>query len=201
MVFVFDLDDTICETDYCSEKYIKKFFKNNSMPYKQIAKVVRFAEQKFDWPLDVANNWYKQYGDQMMLEFSYKPNSVKLINRLYDLGHTIIIATARANDWHTEPEKITKQWLNNVGLKYNKLYVGRIDKEKICEEEKANFFIDDEIKYAKNAAEYFNGKANCQSFLTNTKYNANLPTPENVVRIKSFNHFKRELKKFNVFTK
>lgn len=29
MVFVFDLDDTICETDKYSEKYILNFFKTH----------------------------------------------------------------------------------------------------------------------------------------------------------------------------
>ena len=198
MVFVFDLDDTICKTDEYSEKYINKFFKQHNMPYKQIAKVVRFAEKKFDWSVEEANSWYKQFGDQMMLEFPYKKNSVKIINKLFNLGHTIIIATARANDWHTKPEEITKQWLNKVGLKYSKLYVGRIDKEKICEEENANFFIDDEIKYVQNAANYFNGNKKCQSFLMTTSYNLSLPCPPNVTRVKNFNEFKNELKKFGI---
>ena len=46
MVFVFDLDDTLSETDAYSEKYINEFMKKNNLPYKQIAKDVRFAEKK-----------------------------------------------------------------------------------------------------------------------------------------------------------
>ena len=86
MVFVFDLDDTICDTDVYSEYYINKFIKDNKLPFKQVAKVVRFAEKKFDWDLETALNWYKQYGDKMMLEFPAKPNAIKLINALYDMA-------------------------------------------------------------------------------------------------------------------
>ena len=77
MVFVFDLDDTICDTDAYSEYYINKFIKDNKLPFKQVAKVVRFAEKKFDWDLETALNWYKQYGDKMRLEFPEKQNEKK----------------------------------------------------------------------------------------------------------------------------
>ena len=79
MIFVFDLDDTICETDLYSEKYIKKFIKENNLPYKQVAKNVRFAESKFDWNMDAALKWYKKYGDDMMAEFPCKKNAVKFL--------------------------------------------------------------------------------------------------------------------------
>lgn len=54
MVFVFDLDDTICDTDKYSEKYIRKYIAKHKLPYKQIATNVRFAEKKFDWDIETA---------------------------------------------------------------------------------------------------------------------------------------------------
>ncbi len=186
MTFVFDLDDTISETDKYSERYILKFFKTHNLPYKLISKKARFAEQKFNWNMDTALNWYKQYGDEMMLHFPAKKNAVKVINTLHDNGHKIIIATARATDWHIEPEKITKCWLSKVGLKYDKLYVGRIDKEKICEEENADIFVDDDIKITTRVAEHFANFDNKQAYLFTSKFNKNLLTPQGVKRIKSF---------------
>ena len=120
MVFVFDLDDTICDTDKYSEKYMLRFFKEHNLPYKQIAKNVRFAEKKFDWDYETALNWYKQYGDEMMIKFPYNKNIRKFINGLYDAGHKIVIATARANDWHTDPEGITLEWLKGISLNITK---------------------------------------------------------------------------------
>ena len=183
MVFVFDLDDTICETDGYSEFYIKKFFAEHNLPYRQIASDVRFAESKFDWSVDEALKWYKTYGDEMMLEFPCKANAVRCINVLKEGSHRIVIATARATDWHTKPEEITLKWLEKVGLKYDKIYIGRIDKEKICEEENADVFIDDDIKITQRVAEYFGGKKNKYCFLMTTNYNKNLPIGENVERV------------------
>jgi len=188
MIFVFDLDDTICETDSYSEQYIYNFIKKNNLPYKQIAKDTRFAEAKFNWNKDTALNWYKEFGDQMMLEFPCKPNSIKIINNLYEEGHKIIFATARANEWHTDPEGITKARLENNKIKYHKLYIGRIDKEAICEEENADIFIDDDIKITQKVADYFKtlNSSNKKSFLMNTSYNKNLEISNDVTRIMNF---------------
>lgn len=200
MIFVFDLDDTVCETDSYSEEYISKFFKDNNLPYKQVLKTTRFAEKKFDWDNETALSWYKEYGDEMMLNFPCKANSIETINKLHDLGHKIIIATARANDWHSDPEGITLKWLKINGIKYDKIYIGRIDKEAICEEENADIFIDDDTKITKKVSEYFStcDISNKKSFLMTTDYNSNLEVPESVERIVDFNDFVIKLKKYGI---
>lgn len=189
MIFVFDLDDTVIDTDGYSEKYIKNFFEKHNLPYKQIFNVARFAEKKFDWDNETTLEWYKTYGDQMMLEFPFNKDAKEVINRLYDLGNTIVIATARANDWHVDPEGITKKWLEQNELKYHKLYIGRIDKEKICEETNADFFLDDDLKITARVGAYFNARGRGISCLFNTAYNQNLEEDVNVVRVKSFKEF------------
>ena len=189
MIFVFDLDDTVIDTDGYSEKYIKNFFEKHNLPYKQIFNVARFAEKKFDWDNETALEWYKTYGDQMMLEFPFNKDAKEVINRLYDLGNTIVIATARANDWHVDPEGITKKWLEQNELKYHKLYIGRIDKEKICEETNADFSLDDDLKITARVGAYFNARGRGISCLFNTAYNQNLEEDVNVVRVKSFKEF------------
>lgn len=200
MVFVFDLDDTVCETDAYSEYYIKKFIEDNKLPFNQVASVVRFAEKKFDWDTETALAWYKAHGDQMMLEFPCKPNAVKFINSLFDMGHTIVIATARATDWHTDPEGITKQWLKNNGIKYSKVYIGRVDKEQICEDEHADVFVDDDIKITGRVSEHFSGKDKklCKPFLMTTNYNKTLDKADGVERVADFSDFASKLKQFGI---
>lgn len=181
MIFVIDIDDTISETDKYSEYYISKFIKENNLPYKQIKKITRFAEAKFDWSVETANKWYKEYGDQMMLEFPCKENSVETINKLHDLGHKIIIATARANDWHSEPERITIEWLKKNDIKYDKLYVGRIDKEKICIEEKADYFIDDDVKLCERV---LNDSISTTPIIMLTDYNKTIEVSKQIIKIR-----------------
>lgn len=193
MIFVFDLDDTICDTNGYSEFYISKFFKDNNWPYKQITKIGRYAEMLFNWDHDTAWKWYKEFGDEMALHFPIKPNAKEVINALYDNGHTIIIATARTNDWHTKPYEITTKWLKDNKIKYHKLYYGRVDKEAICEEVDADFFIDDDIGIVTRVNDYFKStnQPHKQAFLTTSLYNEKLDITKDVIRIKDFNEFEQ----------
>ena len=194
MIFVFDIDDTICDTDKYSEKYINEFFANNNLPYKQIATNVRFAEEKFNWDLDTALNWYRTYGDKMMDEFPCKPGAVETINALHDAGHKIVIATARNHNWHTNSEEITIKWLKENNIKYDKFYIDRLDKEKICEEENADIFVDDDLKIASKVAEKFSKSENKFVFLPTTNFNILYETPKNVIRINSLNEITKYIK-------
>jgi len=186
MVFVFDIDDTICDTDGYSEVYIKKFIMQHKLPYKQIAKDVRFAEYKFDWTNEQALEWYKNYGDEMALHFPVKGNSVEIINQLFDAGHTIIIATARSTDWHVEPYDITLQWFKKVGLKFSKIYIGRTDKEKVCKEVNADVFVDDDVKTILKVDKMFKEIGKGKVLLAETNYNKTLDIPKGIEKIKDF---------------
>ena len=186
MVFVFDIDDTICDTDGYSEWYIKNFIIQHKLPYRQIAKNVRFAEYKFDWTNEQALDWYKNYGDKMALHFPVKGNSVEIINQLFDAGHTIVIATARSTDWHVEPYDITLKWFEKVGLKFSKIYIGRTDKDAVCKEVNADVFVDDDLKTILRVDEMFNKIGKGKVFLAQTNYNKTLEIPKNIEIIKDF---------------
>ena len=194
MVFVFDLDDTICDSDGYSECYIKEFIKQKNLPIKQIAKDVRYAEMKFSWSEIEARAWYYQYGDQMMLEFPCKKNTVEIINKLHSLGHKIVIATARDKNWHCQPEEITLQWIENVGLKYDKIYIGREDKENICKIENADVFVDDDLKITARVQSMFDKQGKGITYLTNTNYNRHFEEPKKVKRIDDFTEIVKDLK-------
>ena len=117
--------------------------------------------------------WYKTYGDQMALEFPLKPNAKETVNALHDMGHTIVLATARATDWHVEPERITLEWLDKNGIKYDKIYLGRVDKEQICIDENADVFVDDDIKICTKVLVHTKTKA----YLTKTDFNSTFEKP------------------------
>lgn len=194
MVFVFDLDDTICETDGYSETYIQDFIKFHNLPYKKIATIVRFAESKFDWDRETALKWYKEFGDQMMAEFPCKKNAAEFLQSIHKARHKIVIATARATDWHTNPRELTLKWLADNEIPYDKIYIGRIDKEKICEEVNADFFIDDDIAILERVSNYFASVGgNKQAFLATSNYNKALPVPNGVIRVKDFKDLQRNI--------
>ncbi len=192
MIFVFDLDDTICDTDGYSEKFIGEFILSHKLPYKQIATKVRYAESKFDWDTETARQWYKSYGDIMMASFPCKKNTVKFLQDIHSQGHKIVIATARSTDWHTNPKEITIAWLAKNQIPYDEIYVGRNDKENICREVNADFFIDDDVAIAERVANFFKSiGGNRQAFLCTSNYNKDISVPVGVVRVNDFEEFEK----------
>jgi CMP-N,N'-diacetyllegionaminic acid synthase len=63
-------------------------------------------------------------------------STVRLINDLYKKGHRIILFTARGYVTKLNWEELTKQQLNDAGLKYHELMFGK---------PAADFYIDDRM--------------------------------------------------------
>ena len=201
MTFVFDIDDTISDTDGYSEKYIEQFFIEHKVPYQKTNQNTRFAEGKFDWTEKQAMYWYKVYGDEMALEFPCIKGAKELINKLYDQGHRIVIATARETVWHNTPILVTKLWLQKNKIKYSKLYTGRVDKEQICEDENADFFMDDDLKITANVASHFAEKRKkIHSLLATTSFNKDKTPAQGVLRIESYSHLEKFFKNLGILS-
>ena len=69
-------------------------------------------------------------------------NKVKVVKELKD-GNEIIIITARDSEFHDDPYKYSKEWLDKNNIYYDKLVVNKRDKKKACIEENIDLFIDD----------------------------------------------------------
>ena len=197
MVFVFDVDDTISETDKYSEYYLDKFFEQNHLLYQKISPIARYAEQKYAWSHMTALDWYKKYGDQMMLEFPVKKNVKNLFDFLHQNGHKIVIATARSTEWHQKPKEVTECWLKLNGLYYDKLYVD-CDKIEVCEAENADVFVDDDIGLCVDVKRYFANKKDVKVLVATTEYNKWIKIPNYVTRINDFKEIKDKLSHPNV---
>lgn len=184
MIFIFDIDDTVSKTGECGKKYILDFFAEHNLPYKLQKENSKYPNEQFDWSYEEANKWYKEHGDDMILSLPCFEGTVETINKLYNEGHEIIFATARSTDWYCTPVETTRKWLKKNNIKYNKLYTGRMDKEKICEIENANVFVDDDLDTCLRVAKHFEGTNN-KVFLMNTCKDKINTLPSNIMRINS----------------
>ena len=72
-----------------------------------------------------------------------RENVVDVIKKLKEDGNEIIIITARDSEFHDDPYKYSKDWLDKNDIYYDKLVVNARDKQKTCIDEKIDLFIDD----------------------------------------------------------
>lgn len=70
---------------------------------------------------------------------------VEVIHKLKELGHTILIITARADEFHDDPYRQSKEWLERNNIEYDKLVVNARDKGMACIKEEIDLYIDDNL--------------------------------------------------------
>ena len=95
-----------------------------------------------------------------------KKDVVKVLNKLKEDGHRIIIITGRNNDEYPDPYKISLDYLTKNNVPFDKLIVNAKDKAKQCILENIDVFIDDNTQICK-AVE----KTGIRTFQFATKFN------------------------------
>lgn len=86
----------------------------------------------------------KAYGDKFVPYTPFKKGAKEAVDELRAAGHRVIIVTARANTFYTDPYKTTEDELRNGGIDYDKL-VCATDKSKVYEAEKIDLVLDDGV--------------------------------------------------------
>lgn len=136
-----DIDDTMADTFDYLMPYVAEFFnidikylKDNNISYSNLPKKMKEQELEFA----------KKYYDKVIPNTPFKPKVAEYINKIKELGHEIIIITARDKTLYTEEYKTTIEELKNNNIHYDKL-ICDFDKAKVCKTEKIDLFIDDSI--------------------------------------------------------
>jgi hypothetical protein len=92
----------------------------------------------------------EMYQKRLIANMPEIPGAVEEVNKWHDAGHKIVLITARSKGWEDQ----TKEWLDKVGLKYDKLIItNHQDKAKFAEDEGVNIFIDDSVNFLENMAD------------------------------------------------
>lgn len=126
-----DIDDTLVSTsesfDEIRKKYNIKFFKS----------------WKDEWTQDERNFIFTKYLDEILLSAKFKENSIQIVNKLHDLGHELIVITARRNKYCETIEEKTLEILTEEGLKISKVYFGQTKKSDLAKELNIDLMVDD----------------------------------------------------------
>lgn len=134
-----DIDDTITDTYYKVLEYISKeknidfeTLKEKNYNYDELYDGVDYPPMgEFIW-----NNFYK-----IIPTIEVKKDAVKIMEKIINDGHEIILITARS---HAKPNQ-TEEYLKEKRVPYNKFFECIHDKGKLAKEENIDLFIDDSI--------------------------------------------------------
>ena len=107
-----------------------------------------------------------------------RDNAKEVIDKLKGLGHEIIIVTARDSEFHDDPYKLSKDWLDKNNILYDKLIINAREKASVCKKENIDIFIDDQLQNCLNIS-----KEGIKTIMISDKTN-NL---ENITTLKNWN--------------
>ena len=146
-----DIDDTITNTWENSLKVHSELFgvpvseMQKSLPYYNAVKHVTTLAEYY--------TKIKTVIDEVAKNVPIKKDAKEIINKLKAEGHTIIIITARDNRAYIAPYEVSKNYLDNHQIKYDKLIIGAENKAAVAKKEEIDLFIDDSIKHCSSVAD------------------------------------------------
>lgn len=131
-----DIDDTLVDTSASFNKVIKKYN-------------VNFKKSFHDkWTQDEVEFIFKNYLKEIIFSAKFKAGAKDALKRLSDLGHELIIITARNEKNCNGIEQYTKKILTDINI--SKYYFGESIKSNIAKKENLDLMIDDSMEVYKN---------------------------------------------------
>ena len=139
MIIGIDIDDTITNSSKVIKRYLMKYLGHD------VVKNNFRGIMRGNYVNDVLETFYSKYGIEMGNAIRVKKDAAEVINRLHDEGHKIVIVTARSNNFYGNAQEFCINYLNENGIKYDKLFTAQIYKSKLCIDENIDLMIDDSI--------------------------------------------------------
>lgn len=127
-----------CGFKYCIENDIKRGFH----PEKYL------IEEQFELSEEENYKFWKEYIFDLMVSIPTRPYAAKVLGLLKEMGHEIIILTARDNRFLTNQYENTmnfyvEEWLNKNNIPYDEIIAGPGSKKEKCIQNKLNIMIED----------------------------------------------------------
>lgn len=147
-----DIDDTITNSYKEIFEQIGKYYNVNS--YYLIEEGYKYEDVSRDnenFPNYI--NFCRTVVENLLKTVSIKHGAKEIIKKLQDEGNEIILITARDYEEFSAPYDITRQFLKDNNISYNKLYIGIKEKGRFCRENNIDVLIDDSITHCRSAKE------------------------------------------------
>ncbi len=160
-----DIDDTINNLHEIIFEKGKEFNKKNKIVYNENPNEWHW-DKAFGWDEELASKFLHENIANLYLVAGIKPDAAEVIRKIHDQGNKIIIITSRSEKHFEDPYNVSKKWLDEKNVIYDKLIVGAIDKAKVCVENNIDFFIDDHVDFCEGVT-----KANIKVLMFDSPYN------------------------------
>ena len=161
-----DLDDTITDSSDVYVKYARKYNKEKSISHKININVMN-QKIAFGWDEKNKEEFNNLYLSKILMEANPNEEAKKVLKKIHDNGHQIIIMTARNTREVKNVKELTKEWLSINNILYDEIIFDCKEKGEVALKYKIDVFIDNDI----NSCISVYDKLKIPVFLYATRYN------------------------------
>ena len=147
-----DIDNTLTEVQEELNKAafeyaisLGKKIDNYDNPMEDIKNNGDKYRKKFQFTYEEIKYFLKNIQENITNNAIPRENAKEVIDKLKKDRNEIYIITARDSEFHDDPYKLSKDWLDKNEIYYDKLIVNAREKSSVCEKEKIDLFIDDQL--------------------------------------------------------
>ena len=190
-----DIDDTISNTIEITLPRAKKYAQDflgmdiSNINFSQAIDHM-YIEKVFNLSKEQMHDFWEKNLLQLVQGVKIKDNAAKIINKLKDEGHRIVIVTARWNECNFDAMKESEKWLKENGVMYDKLYVNADSKVEIAKNENIDLFIDDSIKNCRELSQN-----NIKCYLFKSAVNKNIEESNRFEIVESWDQIYKKITK------
>jgi len=193
MIIGIDIDDTITDTyevlvNYSQEYMINVLKKEPIMKHGSCDEAY-YTRYLYGWNNNEDIEFLKEYYEIVMKEVKPKTLAVEYLQKLHNEGHKIVLITARWKAKEFDIREITKRWIEEHNIPYDKLIVNAKEKLQFCIDNGIQIFIEDSYETCEQLEE--NG---IKTFLMTTKMNENIDAGS-IERVKDWDEIYEKIEK------
>ena len=104
-----------------------------------------YVGKRFEWNKEEYSYFMGEVRKQVVNNAKLRPGLIEILTKLREMGHEIIIITARSNRYYKDPYNMTINWLKKEQIPYDKLILPSVNKKKECFKEHIDIFLDDDV--------------------------------------------------------
>lgn len=188
-----DIDDTICSTYEVMFNYAQ-YYSIDELKKKQTEQERDNINNKFNakfhqWTREEEENFFKKYYQKIMEKVKPKMYAKEYIEKWKEEGNEIYIVTARFYTENFNVEEVTKRWLEENKIPYNKLMINARNKAEVVKQEKIEIFVDDNIRNCEEIA-----NIGVKTYMMDSMLNRNYKN-ERIERVYSWPHLNQKIAK------
>ena len=188
MIIGYDIDDTITDTyevmmGYAQEYTLDVLGREPIINETNSCSNHLYIQYLHNWNKDEDLKYLELYYENIIKEVRPKTLALKYLNKLKEEGHTIVLITARWETEYIDVVGLTKEWLRENNVPYDKLIVNAENKQIAAKQENLDIFIDDSFKNCQMVSDI-----GIKTFIMDTRTNRNLDD-ERIKRVYSWPHF------------